>query len=299
VGWFGRRDKDAHHRSLADARQLIERYRIAQTTSFDLGTVPVEFRAALYPRLENLLWHIEHTAESELGDAQSMQELVGDLGFVHVLCSGKFSEETQRNFRTSCFEGAVEGLADMVERPDRFRGTVVEGLKSGMLANRIEWVETTLAWFSERPSPQSKKYNAEQTRAILSLGRQALESLRRTNKSSSAGAQSVTPKVCPKCAKENGADAGFRKSCGQALASPVCSVCNLQNDADATFCNRCGNRVGVHADAPARTPSLPTRHQQSECPVIVRLRECPKCGTSNRGDAYKCSKCGRLMRTQA
>jgi hypothetical protein len=121
VGWFDRRAKDAHQRLLADARHIVERFQIPGTASFDLASLPPEFHWALRPRLETVLWHVENTTEIELGDAKYMRELREELGFVHLLSSGNVSLETQRNFRTHCFEAAVEGLAKMVEQPGGLR----------------------------------------------------------------------------------------------------------------------------------------------------------------------------------
>lgn len=84
---------------------------------FNLESLPAEFRGAVLPHLENLAWHVENTEAKDLGDAQSMREVGDALGILHVICSGKFSEETQRNFRTAAFDASVEHLADLVERP--------------------------------------------------------------------------------------------------------------------------------------------------------------------------------------
>ncbi|MDP9037209.1 MAG: hypothetical protein M3O50_20620 [Myxococcota bacterium] len=117
VGWFDGKEKrqDAHRRGLAEARGLVDRYRPAGSKYFELEGIPTEFRGAVLPHLENLAWHLENTGETDIGDPQSMREVGEALGVLHVLCSGRFAEETQRNFRTQAFDASVERLAELVE----------------------------------------------------------------------------------------------------------------------------------------------------------------------------------------
>jgi hypothetical protein len=243
VGWFDRRAKDAHRRALLDAAQLVKQYRIAGTHHFDLTSVPEEFRTALQPRLGNLLRHVETTSDKDLGDGSAMRELGEDLGFAHVLCSGETSQETRRNFRTVCFDAAVESLADMLENPDRFRDSAAAVLESRTLEDRIRWLETTLGWFSDRPAPASTKYSADQGRTILALAKKALETAREVDKVKASSVRPTTHRACPACGKRNDLDASFCKFCGSALARRCCTACGTQQDPDALFCKRCGGRT--------------------------------------------------------
>jgi hypothetical protein len=244
VGWFGsqRKGQDAHRRGLAEARGFVERYRPRGSRYFGLESIPVEFRGAVLSHLENLASHIANTEEKDLGDSQWMRELGESLGFLRVVCSGKFSEESQRNFRTHGFDASVERLADLIERPDGPHPS----LRGMNLEDAIASVEISLRWFAERPAPQSKKYSAEQARTILALGRKALEASQVPSRPSES-ARSMPQRLCANCGKANDDDAGFCKSCGQAFGA-TCSGCGLTQDADAAFCKRCGSRLKTPAE---------------------------------------------------
>lgn len=51
--------------------------------------------------------------------------------------------------------------------------------------------------------------------------------------------------------------------------------------------------------APALPVDTGAVAEQDEGVEVVRLKECRACGTRNRGDAYKCSKCGELFPKKA
>jgi ribosomal protein L40E len=231
--------KESHRRALQEAARIVERYAVKGSKIFDLSTLPIEFRSALYPRLENLRFHVESTTDKELGDRDYLRELGEDLGFCVLLTSGKYSKETQQNFRTAAFEGSVERLSAAVERAGKGLGR--EPYESP-LEDLISEVETTLKWFSDLPTPRSQKYSAAQATTLIALARDAIAKrtppVQRIN-------EPAPRDECPKCSAANAPDAVFCKRCGAALGARSCRKCGQANDADAAFCNKCGEGLAL------------------------------------------------------
>ena len=210
--------------------------------------IPVEFWEPIGRAMQNIEAHVESTDDRELGNSGVMKELAESVRTVTVLTADKVHPETCRGFRTMYFDGAVERLAEVEERA---RTQPPMGLFVGSLEDAIEAVEKALRWFSELPSPQSKKYSAEQARTIVTLGKRTLADLQQRVakrdaapvRAQPATAPAPAPRACPKCDHSNDRDAKFCESCGLALASRVCSACGVTSSAEATFCKGCGKQV--------------------------------------------------------
>jgi hypothetical protein len=102
--------------------------------------------------------------------------------------------------------------------------------------------------------------------------------------------------ACQKCGDKNDEDAVFCNACGASIVVARVCACGTTNPRDARFCKKCGRSFELSAPAPVpATPSDAPRKPRPSADM-VHLRNCEDCGTKNRGDAYKCSSCGRLFR---
>jgi hypothetical protein len=94
--------KEKHRQLLGEAYKLVAQFLPGREFS-----VPIEFRAALEGKLRNLERHIENTSPSDLGDAESMRELAEDLAIATLIATGRYTQETQRRFRTDAFSSTT------------------------------------------------------------------------------------------------------------------------------------------------------------------------------------------------
>lgn len=172
-----------------------------------MSVIPIEFQAALAPRLENLEWHLANTSASKIGDSATFYELAEDVGFCTLLMTGQHSAVTQKNFRTLFFDAQVESV-------DRWTREGVDIRARAGFAAALKHLETAIQWFSSSTPPQSKAYSLAHASMTIARGRTELERL------DAEGSRANRPKSDP--------------------AEVACSSCRTTNEADARFCKKCG-----------------------------------------------------------
>jgi ribosomal protein L40E len=121
---------------------------------------------------------------------------------------------------------------------------------------------------------------------------------------------------CGSCNALAPADARFCDGCGRPLSAD-CSKCGAQNRDGARFCKKCGEPIAGSdgkeppATSTATAPGRPTAEvaaltakpvtnetqaKPAKLARIIRPVTCRGCQAANRGDAYKCIKCGDVLR---
>jgi len=74
-------------------------------------------------------------------------------------------------------------------------------------------------------------------------------------------------RICPRCNRDNTADARFCNSCGAPLPRPdnekACPICGKPNPMDARYCGSCRAAMSPSAPAGPDVPAVPDVHQPS------------------------------------
>ncbi len=229
-------DKNTHRRALAEASTLIEKFRVgtADNGYFDVRGVPLEFRAPVHLWLEDLDAYVQDIRESpsKLGNKRDFQDLMEALHNCTLIVTGRYSPETQRNFRSQCFEETVERLAEIVGYSGDPNSLVAMEMRD-VRPEAIATLEHALGWFNERPPPREQKFSVNHALAVLQMAK--------TQLATAASPPPIAGRTAQCNHQNNDADAIFCNTCG--LPMKACSRCQQANKVNATFCKRCGGAL--------------------------------------------------------
>lgn len=236
MGLFGNSKRiEAHKAALEKARRLVAKY----GEDFDFSTIPSEFHIFLQQRLENLACHVETTAPRELG-GDHFQELVEDVAFVEMVCSGHYNFEGRQFSRTYTLEKRFERLADILKRRP-WAGLLPSLFTADDMEPHVAGASEALEWFASDIPPRSGKVSRAEASRVVAEGRAQLAAMRATPKRARPGATAPhrpAGETCASCGCVNEADAAFCNRCGKPIAN-ACS-CGVANKPGAAFCKACG-----------------------------------------------------------
>jgi hypothetical protein len=158
---FGRKSREAPHRQILEkARNALERLGVTPHTDHrgdvnprwaDPYTVPLEFRAHIYPRVSNLVFHAySPEAQESLGDSEWMLEAVEDLVFVQKYLSGNFTNDQVTAFRALAFktlhDQVVEETASLAKEVALGKWRLLTN--SDDLTKLVRQARESLGWFA-------------------------------------------------------------------------------------------------------------------------------------------------------